>query len=533
MTDDFDWRLEDDFLEGKSGEPEQGRSLQPSRKKWGRWVWGITAVFLITCLVSAIAYSQLNRKATAVTEELSEDVIGVHQLVLETAVSRDTDLFQTFLNNPANEWSGNQLELIARDLYLNRAPLSLWLDSRQFISQTLTTTNTTTYFSPDLQRVEVHVAQPYLTRTADGVIEPVVLVNMAVYQKQAPSWLLTTPDDSFWGELLEAETATITAHYPARDAEIAEKLAADLSNMLVLACETDIFPCPQNLTVDMYLETTASSLLGLNRRFYLASRYSPKFGRRYSISLPTPTLVGTPIDDEGYQALYRGYAAQLLGAMIVNLDTNYVQLTPEQNFLTRQLAQLELLMPEPAGYHPAETAVPPPIPFPDQGIIAYCRGEYGFLMYYDLQNNEWQSVDLNGFVYGLTALGNREGALLTVMTETGGQIQWWQPDHRRVLVEAQNVYMSNAFLFPNEQNPGSHVINYYAGPEGVPSWKLLDENNLKDLMYTNELYNNVLVEDGLYVTYKNIYNFCKSLVHHQKSDLARSGLMMKHLHLFV
>ncbi len=477
MRDEFDWRMGDDLPERKSEEQEPGRPPQSSRKKWGRWVWGITAVLLLACLAGTIAYSQLNRRAAAVTNQLSEDVIAVHQLVLKTAVSRDTDLFQTFLNNPANEWGGYQLELIARDLYLNRAPLGLWVDSRQLISQTLTMTNTTTYFSPDLQRVEVQVEQPYLTHTSDDVIEPIVLVNTAVYQKKNPSWLLVAPDNTFWGNMLEAKSSIITVHYPARDAQTAERLSADLNNLLVTACESDIFPCPTAFSLDLYLETEASSLLGLNRRFQLASGYSSKFGRRYSLMLPTPTLVGLPVDDAGYQALYRGYGAQLLGALIVNLHPNFRQEPPDRKFLVRQLAQMELPMPEPVGYHPAETAVPPPIPLPDQDIVVLCRSDDEFLMHYDLQTDKWQPLFVDGFVYGLTTMGNKDGALLTIMTGTGGQIRWWQPDRQRILVEqAQNVYVSSAFLFTNEETD-KHIINFYTGPEGVPSWKLLDENN--------------------------------------------------------
>ncbi|KAA3664162.1 MAG: hypothetical protein DWQ04_07130 [Chloroflexi bacterium] len=433
---------------------------------------------LITCLTSTIVYWQLNQKAAAVTEQLSVDVVGVHQLVMETAVSHDMDLFESLFHAPSSQWSKNQFELIARDLYLNRAPLGLWFDSTKLISQTITTENVSTNFLPDFQRVEVLVEQPYLMRSSDDTIEPVVLVNTAVYQKKDNSWLLAAPDETFWGNELQAESSIIITHYPARDAEIAEKLTADLNNLVVMACEKNIFPCPNDLSLDLYLETEESSLLGLNRRFQLPSRYGTKTGRRHSFTLPTPTLVGLPVDEAGYQALYQGFGAQLLAALIVNLHPNFQQEIRNQSFLVQQLAKMDFSLPEPVGFHPMETAVPPPIPFPNQNILLSCREAGQPLIHYNLQTNKWTPAYVEWLVTSLIGLDNGDGALLTVVTDTGRQIRWWQPDRERILLEeTQDIFVNNAFLFPDEDADNKHVINFYSQSEGMSQWLLLDENN--------------------------------------------------------
>lgn len=476
MSEDFTWKTEDDYHTWRSLEPEP--EPEPPSKRWGRRLLVITAVLLLTCFVGAIAYSQLSRKATTVTNQLADDVIGVHQLVLETAVHRDTDLFQTFVNHPSGKWGRNQTELVARDLYLNRAPLGLWVDTGQIVTQTLTIPEVTTYFSPDLRFVEIQVEQPYLTRAADDALEPILLVQTAVYQQQDASWLLTVPDSTFWGDDSRAESSILTLYYPARDAQVAEKLAADLNHLLVTACAAELFPCPHNLAVDLTLETDESSLLALNRRFRLDAKYSTQYGRRYALSLPTPTLVGLPVDEAGYEALVRGYGAQLLAAMVVNLHPDFDRGFPNQNILSQQLSGMHLPMPEPVGFHPAETAVPPPISLPDQNILAFCRDHNPPLVHYDLKMDKWTPVLVDGFVYGLIGLGNGDGVLLSVTTEAGNQIRWWQPDRETILVDqGQNLYVGSTFLYPGGDEADRYAINFYEGPRGIPAWRLLDESN--------------------------------------------------------
>ena len=93
---DFVWKTEDDLQTSESWKPEP-----PPPKKRRKRFWIVTAVFfLLFCLTSVIAYSQLNKQANAVSHQLQDEVVAVHQLVLETAVSGDLDLFRSFLYQP-------------------------------------------------------------------------------------------------------------------------------------------------------------------------------------------------------------------------------------------------------------------------------------------------------------------------------------------------------------------------------------------------------------------------------------------------
>ena len=478
MTEDFEWTTEDDLSE----EAWQSDVHSPVvRKKWGRWHWGISGAIIFIAVVTLVAYSQLERQAAAVSNQLRDDVLAVHQLVLETAVSRDTDLFQTFLSQPTSPWGSSQIELIARDLYFNRAPLGLWLDTSLPITNSLTITNATTTFSPEFQQVTVQVEQPYLTRNEEGEFEPVVLVNTAVYHQQNGFWQLTAPNNAFWGETQQTELGILTAHYPTHDAEIAESVTNDLNALIQDACEQNLFPCTQNLAVDLHFVPDIETMLGFDRNFELASRYSPNYGRRYSLTLPTPTLVGLPAGDAGYDALYRGYATQMLAALITNLHPNYFSEYPDRNLLTTQLAKMQFAVPELAGFHPLETAVPPPIPFPEQDILMFCRSESRGLNHFDLQSNAWTTIHTDDFIFNVSGLENDHGALLSVNGTKGNQILWWTPESRRFLTQEDQqagFVLNRTFLMPDEAN--SHILNISGSLLSNSGYFKFDESNCSD-----------------------------------------------------
>jgi hypothetical protein len=477
MTNDFEWKTEDDSFEEEGGADLIG-SAPVVRRKWGRWHWGMVGGILLVVLVSFIAYSRLEKRAETLSNQLQDDVLSVHQLVVETAVSRDTDLFQTFFEQPSSRWANNQTELIARDLYFNRAPMGLWLNGSPQMTTTRTITNAITQFTPNFQTVTVQIEQPYLTRSQDGDFAEIVLLNTAVYHQTNTTWQLATPKNAFWGETITTETAILTGHFPARDADTAMKLTTHLNALLVFSCGHHDFHCPKDLKIDLHFATNTESMLMLNRQYELASRYSSQFGRRFSLTLPTPTLVGLPVDEAGYQALYRGYGAQLLAALITNLHPDFYTEYPDQKLLANLLAEMEMVMPDPVGFHPLETAVSPPIPFPDQNILTFCRNNNAQLYLYDRQSELWETVRSNNFIYSLYGLGNNNGALIAASSSTGNQISWWHQGQERILLEDTNdLFISNTSLFPDSEQNNSHIISFAAGQSAKPTWQRFDEAN--------------------------------------------------------
>ncbi|MCA9921521.1 MAG: hypothetical protein KC421_04070, partial [Anaerolineales bacterium] len=206
----------------------------------------------------------------------------------------DLDLFRSFLYQPEEAWGQTQVNLVRRDLFFNRAPLSIWLDVENAAAP-ITAEEVTAEFSADLTRVALMVKRPYLTQNEAGEYEAVQMRQTAVYVRKDGTWLLTELDDAFWGDDLTAESAILTITHPARDAEVAQRLVADLNDLLIDACAADIFICPDDLAISLQFMHQADALPALNRAFELTSRYSTKNGRTYRLFLPTPTLVGLPV----------------------------------------------------------------------------------------------------------------------------------------------------------------------------------------------------------------------------------------------
>jgi hypothetical protein len=125
---------------------------------------------------------------------------------------------------------------------------------------------------------------------------------------------------------------------------VAERLAADLDALLMRACsEVDHLDCPAGWHVTLRLENDPGLLVELNDRWL---RPAPDG----VLELPTPTLVGLPVDDDegaaevGYQALLRAYASRLVRSVVGEL-TGYNccrQMLFYRALVDRLLSELEV-----------------------------------------------------------------------------------------------------------------------------------------------------------------------------------------------
>lgn len=166
---------------------------------------------------------------------------------------------------------------------------------------------------PELNAAELRFAQEYAIDVGNGVTETVILRQTAVYRRGAQRWLLSPPDADFWGDTITDRGSILTLAYPERDKPIAEKLAFDLDAKLNEMCRTlPDLNCPDDLRLHLRLNNDLTSLGWMAEPLSTLSAGFP-------MDLPTPTLVGLPVDEAGYQALYRGYAAKLATAVISQL----------------------------------------------------------------------------------------------------------------------------------------------------------------------------------------------------------------------
>ena len=356
----FDWQTEEDDWE--DGPDTAVTDASSSRKNWRKIsliTLGLLGLFIFS---AAVLFWQVQRRTEAATDNLTEGLLATHALLQKSALSADSDLFQLALF-PATEWREVQEALLARQLLWNRSSLGLWLDLESFDPEDTSLVDID--YAPDLQSAEVTAVLPYVFMDEDGVLAPMALQRTAFYRQLNGGWLYAPFPVDFWGEAVEINGRNFTVEVPARDAEIAARLAQDLDDLVDEACGLSILICSAGLQAEINFLIEPESAFIFNRNFQSRSIYRADTGRILQINLPTPTLIGLPVDEIGYQALYRGYAAQLIARLSAYLSS-------ELDLHPPLLQALDLNLPHPVSFHPQSELIATPIPFPQEKIVAVC-----------------------------------------------------------------------------------------------------------------------------------------------------------------
>ncbi len=297
----FDWQTEDE-----SGWEEQ-TAVSSNKSSVRRRLW-IVPLLIVAGLSAAglWAYRQVGEQAEVAVTAVEEDILSSHRL-LQTAVSNgDVDLLQPLLSGREMDWVAAQIKMVEDGTVNGRYPFGLeWQPDRQ---QKVVSTDV----DPLLESAELQFDQTYSTTLPDGQIEDVTLRQTAVYRRGTTRWLLSPPDDEFWGGWKTLESERLALSYPERDDEIGTKLFADLDALLATWCDSaDRIDCDQMGQVTLRLDKQADSLAAFHRVGYA-------YDHQFPLTLPTPSLVGLPLDDGGYEALFRGYGSLLITAVIAD-----------------------------------------------------------------------------------------------------------------------------------------------------------------------------------------------------------------------
>ncbi len=444
----------------------RGAAVSSSRFRFkARELLALAALALLVLVGLGLVYRQVNVQVTAVTNTLEQEVMAADRLLVETALSNDTELFTALLRRSPT-WTDRQIRLQTHDMLFNRPSLGLWLDTRAnlFANEFLSTTQVAV--SPDLTTAELTVSMPYATVDEAGEIQTLTLQRTAVYRRQESGWLLAEPGDEFWGDYVHETRPYLDLITPARDQEIATRLADDLNAWIARICH-DI-ECPQRFMLQLRLGTNPEGLLELSSpvRFstvYLGGQQTTR------LSLPTPTLVGMPVDEAGYHMLLRGYATHLalglLNAYATNAPSSSLGgvMVNEPDF-NQMLADWKLFVPWPTGYNPIQAAEPPPIPLPDQDILLLCQSSRAPNLYrYNSAIDLWSDIPLTAegaIGFYLTAFPGGQGAALTVgpSVRDGLYRVIWLHNGREYLLFTSPGYVHINFV--TEVEPGRFLLHY-------------------------------------------------------------------------
>lgn len=295
---DFEWQTDEEDLWEDEYEPQE-EPVAPKR----RWWPGALAVLLVVALVSGLIYRQLNRRVEEAVSSLEEDVIAAFRLVRSSADRRDRELLVSQISGRDARWTSTQKALLDAGLLFDRVPFGLWLqaDEPRVISVEL---------APNLSEAELVAEQLYAIQGEGGVTETVRLQQTFIFRLGERRWLFAPPEQEFWGNYTLLEGKYLTLEVPTRDREIGVRLTADLDQALEQVCTTlAALECPADPSLFVRLETDPESWLD-------AADPANRLTANNNVILPAPSLLGLPVDEAAYQALWRGYAEHVLSPFI-------------------------------------------------------------------------------------------------------------------------------------------------------------------------------------------------------------------------
>ncbi len=409
----FEWRTEE---EDWDREPEfQGSNTAVRPNRFPNLLLAlviISSLVLLGWFLSRAATDEVQERST----DLSTDILAAYALLNQAAQTNDIDLFETFLS-PNNTFS--------RELPLDQFRYGYFLD-RPFlnlVAQDLPPDQAPQVnLSPDLSRAELTSLQAYAPNNQADV-DPIWLERLTLFRKVDGRWQLTRwpIDESFWGETQEIRVGLLTAEFPTRDEVQGRRLAQDIGRLLDDICQDPAITCPPNFRLKMLLVPYGQSLLDMNKNYRtlpLTSGYDA-----YRIFLPSPTLVGRPVDEAGYQAFYAGYASWIAAVLV----QHYSQIRPVSYEVTAEfLAQWQLSPPAmPSSPGPLVEAVDsPPVPFPDQDVLLVCQG---------YSPATWLSYNPRADVWQTISVPNSDDTLAQ-MLQRAGQMGRFAPEGQGTLI---------------------------------------------------------------------------------------------------
>ncbi|MCB9421530.1 MAG: hypothetical protein H6667_17125 [Ardenticatenaceae bacterium] len=316
-------------------------------------------IFVLFVVGGLLVYGRQIRQVAREEQRIEADVAAAYHTWQQAVAADDLDLFVHLLAGQDADWQQAQRALFLQGDLLDRQSLGLAVQT--------TPEGMAIHLSPDWQDAVVTYEQGYTAVTTPSTTALIRLQQTQYYQLDGSRWLQAPPDAEFWGESMRYDGQWLTLLYPARDAEWAQRLAADLDGELAVICTEK--PC--TASVNVRLETDPAALVDL------PDMLTPVFNGRYHI-LPTFTLAGLPLDENSYQTLYQGYTRRIITAF--------------QNSLAL------------------------PVPLPDQDIQALCfpgGGNMPHLFRYNLTGDTW-NVELPERAFRfLTPLPDDNGLILS------------------------------------------------------------------------------------------------------------------------
>jgi hypothetical protein len=297
----LDWRTEEE--EWDVAPPTPTIQDKPARR-WPFWL--LLAVLLLAGL--GLSYRQITGYLAQVDEDITADITTSHALLTSAQARGDWELLQTILSGRERGWIEGQRLLLQGGHLFDRRPFGL-----AYVDDVNETAALHTTLSADLNEAELTQQLTYRPQWFNENDAAIQLEQTWYYRRGDNRWLLAPFPADFWGEWRVSQSQRLSLAYPARDADLAERLLADLDAELARACHTLAnLGCPANINLYLRFDTNPVTLARSADPAMMLNTVG-------TLDLPTPTLIGRPQNEAAYQWLKQGYAAHLIAAAITEL----------------------------------------------------------------------------------------------------------------------------------------------------------------------------------------------------------------------
>ena len=319
----LEWRTLEDEEGRRQEEVPKVEARAPKRRgRLRRFSTSLVLLLLLVVVIWGVRYVFLGR-LDAIAATVEAEVLAVHGIVQEAERGRDGALFGGMISPDYPNWGRTQKGMLGSGTRWDRPFFGLALVGGAD-DQAPTGTVVDVAFTSDWGMATVTLAFPYTG--ADG--SPVTLHQIVTYRDEMASWVLVPAYPSFWGEKQTITGRYLTVEYPERDADTVKRLAREWDDMLAAVCrDLDGMRCRRTWKLKVKLSTESGSLArmadGASRGpLWKGMSHASSISRgagESELDLPTPSLIGSPVDEAGYQAVRAGYAPLIVGGGIADI----------------------------------------------------------------------------------------------------------------------------------------------------------------------------------------------------------------------
>lgn len=299
-SSDFDWQVADELPAPPSPAPLPSPAEQGTARSRATGRWLLLAILLLALAAGGSwLYGEARQRTESARRATEAEILGSHRLLLQAAAAQDRELATTLLSGRDRAWAAQQRARIEAGTLLSELGLGLLAEGEEAA---------VSWLAPALDEAAVTLTQ---TVRFAGEAESGLLARTWLYRRGQGNWLYAPPLEpaAYWGQRRQQQLQRLSVQFPARDEALVMRLAAEMERALARACAT--VACPEDLEMVVVLTTQPG-----NVELPALDALDQLVLGRGSLYLPTPSLIGEPVDEAGFKLLARAYLRPLLVATL-------------------------------------------------------------------------------------------------------------------------------------------------------------------------------------------------------------------------